>query len=345
MSSSRDEYDDFFGDSEPEAGPSPDDTRAEGRLLRVPLKRLAPNTVNPRRNFGTQEALEDLGRSLKRRQQQPITVVSKGKYLKLWDHTDQISDVDYVIVSGERRYRGALAGSLSSLEAVVNDAIATSRKSFLDAVMTENVDRENFDPVEEAYAVQAMVNEFGTNRAVAEHFGRADGWVTQRVCLTYLSPELQQQVRARTLSLELARSLGQKAKKHGWDSDEQKLWLQQQRELLDEERKAKKEERRQQKAADRAKPDTKVSGDRPSLTAVKPPSESQAPVPGETNPSGEGAQHATTDAPADHEQLPDLVVPQAVRWGDVELVHRTLRQWMTDENYQSLRKRMLAEGS
>lgn len=218
----RDDFDDFWGDDDT----SPVvDTRADGRLYRVPLSRLAANLVNPRTDFGTEDQLIDLGKSLARRQNQPCPVVSRGAYLKLWpDHDDRIGDVDYVLVSGERRYRAATAVGLTTLDCVVNDDFAADRKTFMEAVVSENVDRQNFDPVEEAYAVQALVSEFGSNRAVAQHFERVDGWVTQRVLLTHLAPEMQKLVRDKSMPLEAARRLGKLARDNGWDAGQQAVW-------------------------------------------------------------------------------------------------------------------------
>ncbi|MFI9332620.1 ParB/RepB/Spo0J family partition protein [Kitasatospora sp. NPDC052868] len=228
MMTKHDEFDDFFGDDEdtPVA-----DTRAAGRLLRVPLNRLAPNDVNPRTDFGTEAELLDLGKSLHRRQIQACPAVSRSAYLKLWpDHAEQIGDVDYVLVAGERRYRGADAAGNPNLDCVVDDGLAKDRKTFVEAVVSENVDRQNFDPVEEAYAVQALVTEFGSNRAVAQHFERVDGWVTQRILLTHLAPEVQELVRKKAMPLEAARSLGKLARDNQWDPAKQLAWWQDEQE-------------------------------------------------------------------------------------------------------------------
>jgi ParB family chromosome partitioning protein len=222
-----DEFDDFFGDDD--ATPVAD-TRADGRLYRVPVARLAPNGVNPRWDFGTQDELVDFGKSLQRRQNQPCPVVSRVAYLKLWpDHADKIGEVDYVLVSGERRYRAANTVGLTTLDCVVNDDFAADRKTFMEAVVSENVDRQNFDTIEEAYAVQALVREFGSNRAVAQHFERADGWVTQRILLTHLAPEVQDQVRAKTIPLDAARTLGKLARDKEWTAEQQAGWWEQER--------------------------------------------------------------------------------------------------------------------
>ncbi|MFB6514091.1 ParB/RepB/Spo0J family partition protein [Streptomyces virginiae] len=220
----RDEFDDFFGD---EDDTPVVDTRADGRLLRIPLRRLTPNLVNPRTDFGTEAELIDLGKSLLRRQIQACPAVSRGAYLKLWpDHAEQIGDVDYVLVTGERRYRGATAAGSPSLNCVVDDGLAKDRKSFMEAVVSENVDRQNFNPIEEAYAVQSLVAEFGSNRAVAQHFERVDGWVTQRILLTHLAPEAQDLVRKRAMPLDAARSLGKLARDNEWGGAAQIAWWQ-----------------------------------------------------------------------------------------------------------------------
>lgn len=224
----RDDFDDFFSDDD--VTPVVD-TRADGRLYRVPLARLSPNLVNPRQDFGTEDELIDFGKSLARRQNQPCPVVSRVAYLKLWpDHADRIGDVDYVLVSGERRYRAATTVGLPALDCVANDDFAADRKTFMEAVVSENVDRQNFDPIEEAYAVQSLVREFGSNRAVAQHFERVDGWVTQRLLLTNLAPEVQNLVRDKAMPLEAARKLGKLARDNGWDAKQQTMWWEEEQE-------------------------------------------------------------------------------------------------------------------
>ncbi|MFI0156271.1 ParB/RepB/Spo0J family partition protein [Streptomyces lydicus] len=249
-----DQFDDFFDDDDD----SPIvDTRADGRLYRVPLGRLAANLVNPREDFGTKDQLMDLGKSLARRQIQACPVVSRGAYLKLWpDHAKQIGDVDYVLVSGERRFRAATAVGLSSLDCVADDNVAVDRKTFMEAVVSENVDRQNFDPVEEAHAVKALVTEFGTNRAVAQHFERVDGWVTQRLALTYLAPEVQALVRKRDIPLEYARKLGKIARDDNMSAAEQVAWWTRTRDGLAEVKEGKRKAKETAKKAAKAKPPT-----------------------------------------------------------------------------------------
>lgn len=307
--SSRNEFDDFFDDDDDKPVA---DTRADGRLYRVPLSRLSPNLVNPRTEFGTEDELIDFGKSLARRQNQPCPVVSRSAYLKLWpDHAERIGTVDYVLVSGERRYRGATAVGLAGLNCVVDDGFAADRRTFMEAVVSENVDRQNFDPIEEAYAVQALVTEFGSNRAVAQHFERVDGWVTQRILLTHLDREVQDLVRSKVIPLEAARSLGKQARDNGWDSGQQLAWWD--AEL----------ERRATAAAARraakqpptvpapvvpepARPQPTPSADPPGFTAVKPDQVPAPVVQAQEPPSREpGPEPGTALNDASREELPD----------------------------------------
>jgi ParB family chromosome partitioning protein len=183
--------------------------RAAGRLVVVPPARVAPNLINPRTNFGDPEELAALGHSLRRKQLQAIRCVSKGAYIRLFpEHEEQLKEhVDVVIVNGERRYRAALTVDLDGIEAVIDDDLAESRQAFLDAVMAENIDRQNFDPIEEATGINLLVAEFGSADAVAAHYGRHKSWVSQRRSLLKLTPELQDRVRTGALPIRRAREL------------------------------------------------------------------------------------------------------------------------------------------
>ncbi|MEU1327162.1 ParB N-terminal domain-containing protein [Streptomyces microflavus] len=283
------EFDDFLADDD-----APDqvvDTRADGRLLRVPLGRIAPNLVNPRTDFGTEDQLEDFGRSLKRRQIQAVPVVTRRAYLDLWpDHKDQIGNVDFVIVSGERRYRAANAVELPALECVINDGYAESRKTFLDAVVSENIDRQNFDAIEEANAVEVLVEAFGSARSVAEHYERVDGWVSQRRVLLRLAPEVQELVRRQHMPLEPARKLGKLVKDHQWDAAAQLQWWEQEQ----RDRAAKVAAKKAARAAARQAPPPQAVPAAPVFTAVKPAPETAV------------AEAAVREvAPAQPRELPD----------------------------------------
>ncbi|MFH8558893.1 ParB/RepB/Spo0J family partition protein [Streptomyces celluloflavus] len=191
------------------AGQKVDDVpgKSDPLLLTLPLHKLVPTRFNPRRNFGTED-LKEFGLKLKKRQLQPAVVVSRSGYLKLWPvEEENVGEVPYVIANGERRYRGSLAAGLTTLNVVHNEDVAASRADFLDAVLAENNDREDLDPIERALGIETMVMELGGADKVATHYGKTKGWVSQQRKLLKLTPELQDLVSSGDLPIRIARDI------------------------------------------------------------------------------------------------------------------------------------------
>lgn len=177
-------------------------------VQQIPLAAIAPTPLNSRRDFGTAEELRTFGESLIRRQIQAVVVVPRPAYLALWpEHADATDGRDYVLVAGERRWRGLGAVGAGTINAVVQADLAGSRLGFLDAVFTENFDRKNLDPIEEAHAIEELVRVLGTARAVAEHYKKTEGWASQRRRLLQLTPDLQHLVSSGEIRIEAARQL------------------------------------------------------------------------------------------------------------------------------------------
>ncbi|MER5951232.1 ParB/RepB/Spo0J family partition protein [Streptomyces sp. NPDC001904] len=194
----------------------------DSRLRTLPLEQLVPTAFNPRRNFGSDADLAEFGQKLKTKQLQPAVAVTREAYLKLWEgEADAVGTHRYVIANGERRYRASRATGLETLEVIVDDTIAASRATFLDAVLSENNDREDLDPVEQAIGIQTMVDQLGGKAKVAEHYGKSAGWVTQQLYLLKLAPELQELVSSGVLPVRETRALAKlpvEAQATAWES-------------------------------------------------------------------------------------------------------------------------------
>ncbi|MBM9839617.1 peptide transporter [Rhodococcus hoagii] len=190
----------------PKTATMPEETGpVDGQFLPdVPLDHLVANPRNPRDDVGD---LSDLS-TIAERQLQPGTAVSRHAWLALWpDDTDSIGDAKYVVVNGNRRLAAAAKFGREGMDVVVRDSIAVSRGEVLWAATSENIDRRDFDVLEEAKAVELMVSEFGSADAAATKLGRSKGWVSQRRALLKLAPELQAALRAGDLAIRQARSL------------------------------------------------------------------------------------------------------------------------------------------
>jgi ParB family chromosome partitioning protein len=125
-------------------------------LREIPLELISPNPRQPRRRFD-EDALAALATSLgERGVLQPVLVrpLASGRY---------------ELVAGERRWRAARLAALETIPALVRpreDALA------LELALIENMAREDLNPVEEAQACAALVEELGLTR---EQVGRRVG--------------------------------------------------------------------------------------------------------------------------------------------------------------------------
>jgi ParB family chromosome partitioning protein len=134
-------------------------TPADGDDLRsLPVELIAPNPRQPRRTFD-EAALEGLAASLRERGVlQPVLV-------------RPIAGGTYELVAGERRWRAAQLAGLESIPALVRDR---DDAEALETALIENMAREDLNPVEEARACAALVEELGlTRETVGLRVGRS----------------------------------------------------------------------------------------------------------------------------------------------------------------------------
>ena len=167
----------------------------------TPLSELTANPRNPRDDLGD---LSDLA-SIADMQLQPAVAVTTGAYLRLYP--DDTISTRYVVVNGCRRLAAAHKYGRTDLAVVVNDEIARDRITLISASIAENVDRQDFDVIEEAKAVEALVAECGRADEAAARLHKTPAWVSQRRALLSLAPELQTALRRGELAIREARSL------------------------------------------------------------------------------------------------------------------------------------------
>lgn len=188
--------------------------RDEGEeLRRIPVELLDPNPSQPRRHFD-EDALRSLAASIRERGViQPVLVrpLASGRY---------------ELVAGERRWRAAQLAELESIPALVrhHDDAAS-----LELALIENMARQDLNPVEEARACLALVDELGlTREEVGLRIGRSRVAVSNLVRLLDLPDEALELLERRDLTeghgraLLLAtenatrRSLARQAASAGW---------------------------------------------------------------------------------------------------------------------------------
>ncbi|WP_036445795.1 ParB/RepB/Spo0J family partition protein [Mycobacterium kansasii] len=167
----------------------------------VALRDLVGNPYNPRDSVGD---LSELA-SITEFQLQPVVVVTRRVFQEIYPEAN--ISARWVVIIGNRRLAAAHKFGRPELDVVVKDELARDRATLLTAVISENVDRSGFDVIEEAKAVESLVQEYGSADAAAEHLCKSKTWVSQRRALLKLAPDLQEATRKGDLAIREARSL------------------------------------------------------------------------------------------------------------------------------------------
>ena len=163
-----------------------------GELRELPVDLIKPNPGQPRTKFDP-EALTALAESIETSGiVQPLLV-------------RPLHDGSYELVAGERRWRAAQQAGLTKVPAVVRDQAEAER---LQAALIENMVREDLNPVEEAKACAALVEDLGlTKEDLARRVGRSRPAVSNLIRLLELPDETLELLEAGELSEGHGRAL------------------------------------------------------------------------------------------------------------------------------------------
>ncbi len=169
-------------------------------IQKLPVMYINPSPMNPRKTFD-EAKLEELAQNIEEQGLlQPITVreISGGEaYID--EETGEVVSVEprYEIVCGERRFRAwnLLANKsarYNEIPCIIRDM--TGEQAF-DAMITENLQRQDVDPVEEAIAFSLLLENGNAVEDIAIRFGKSIRFVQDRVKLKGLIPELVEMLR------------------------------------------------------------------------------------------------------------------------------------------------------
>jgi ParB family chromosome partitioning protein len=192
---------------------SPTSARAQEELRELPLELISPNPRQPRRRFDEETLIALAGSLGERGVLQPVLVRPKA-------------GGTFELVAGERRWRAAGLAGLDTIPALVRPRADAEA---LELALIENMAREDLNPIDEARACAALVEELGLTREdVGRRVGRGRVAVTNLIRLLDLPDEVIELVEEGALSeghgraLLLAedhqarRSLAREASAEGW---------------------------------------------------------------------------------------------------------------------------------
>lgn len=159
--------------------------------LKVKIGEVEPNREQPRKKFD-EDALLELAESIKQfGVLQPILVKKKEDY--------------YEIIAGERRWRAAKLAGVKEIPVIIKEF---SEQEIVEISLIENIQRENLNPIEEAWAYKRLMEEFHLKQdEMAERVSKSRTAVTNAIRLLKLDERVQQMVIDEMLTTGHARAL------------------------------------------------------------------------------------------------------------------------------------------
>lgn len=175
----------------PAAAPAPGE-KTDGRLAHIPVEFCQRGKYQPRRDMHP-EQLEELAESIKAQGvMQPIVV-------------RQLGPDKYEIIAGERRWRATQLAGLDRIPAVIREV---NDEAAIAMALIENIQREDLNPIEEAFALKRLQDEFElTQQEVAQAVGKSRTTVTNLLRLINLTDEVKTLLEHGDLEMGHARAL------------------------------------------------------------------------------------------------------------------------------------------
>ena len=145
--------------------------------LNLKINDIEPRKDQPRKDFDV-ESIQYLAESIAiHGVLQPIIVRENADFVG-----------SYEIIAGERRWRAAKMAGLSEIPAVVVDG---DDLKVAQIALVENVQREDLNPVEEAFAYQALIERFGlTQEQLSKEVGKSRSAIANLIRLIDLPDEV-----------------------------------------------------------------------------------------------------------------------------------------------------------
>lgn len=171
----------------------------------VEIHKIKPNPQQPRHDFDD-DGLKELSKSIKKYGVLQPLLVSKVE-----EESNRGMNVYYQLIAGERRLRAAKLAGLPNVPVVVRDDLSSEgggKRTNLEVALTENLQRMDLNPVEEAEAYGRLVKEFGlTHKEIAEKVSKSREVIANSVRLLNLPKDIQKSLRLGKLSRAHARAL------------------------------------------------------------------------------------------------------------------------------------------
>jgi len=170
------------------------DNQKKSETNKIQIKDIRRNKFQPRKYFN-KEDLDELSNSIKEQGViQPIIV-----------RPDKLSDGKFELIAGERRWLASQNAGLHEVPAVILDVDDVKSLEF---AIVENVQRQNLNPIEEAFSYQRLIDEFKYDQEkLIKFIGKSRSHIANSLRLLSLPKEVLLMVEQNSLTAGHARSL------------------------------------------------------------------------------------------------------------------------------------------
>ncbi len=160
----------------------------------VETDKIKPNPYQPRREFD-ERALVDLADSIRQYGVLQPLVVTRNEIEK----PDGLS-VEYELIAGERRLRASRIAGLPQVPVIIRSG-AEDSKVKLELAIIENLQREDLNPIDRAWAFMRLHSEFGfTHAEIGKKMGKSREYVSNSLRLLALPQEIMTALAERKIS-------------------------------------------------------------------------------------------------------------------------------------------------
>lgn len=165
---------------------------ADNNLKHLPVEQLKPGKYQPRKDM-SEDSLDELAHSIKAQGViQPIVV-------------RQVDAFEYEIIAGERRWRASQRAQLTEVPCIIKDC---PDEAAVAIALIENIQREDLNAMEEAIALQRLMEEFElTHQQTADAVGKSRTAVSNLLRLNQLNPDVKTMLEHGDLDMGHARAL------------------------------------------------------------------------------------------------------------------------------------------
>lgn len=158
----------------------------------IEISKIKPNPDQPRRHFD-EEALAELAVSIKQ-----LGVIQPIALRK-------VSDDEYIIIAGERRYRASQLAGLTAIPAYIR---TLEDESVMEMALIENIQREDLNSIEVALAYQNLLEKNNlTQEQLSERIGKKRTTIANYLRLLKLPAEIQMGIKDKKMDMGHARAL------------------------------------------------------------------------------------------------------------------------------------------